>query len=235
MLVEGFVTGAEFSVDMVARDGSPIFGNVTGKRLFPGPVPVELGHTVPADIPGDPTGSLLLETRRLIDAVGFGSGFVHCEWIVADGVPLLVECAGRMPGDMIVPLINQAYGTDVVAALLSVLCGQPVTVPLPSRAETRTAIEFLSVAPGRVEEVAGVEEARLRVRGVLDAGVSVAVGAEVGELRSSHDRVAWATSGGSHHRRGPRGQWRPPWADWWSRLSPRCAAGGMKTEANEDA
>jgi biotin carboxylase len=193
MLVEAFVEGAEFSVDMVVRDGVPIFGNVTGKRLFPGPHPVELGHTVPADIPGDVMGGLLLDTRRVLDAVGFGSGFVHCEWIVSGGVPHLVECAGRMPGDMIVPMINHAYDTDVVSALLSVMSDQPVRVPLPGRPTTRTAIQFLSVAPGRVADLGGVEEARA-LPGVLGADIHVKPGAEVGELRSSHDRVASATA-----------------------------------------
>ena len=193
MLIEAFVTGAEFSVDMVVRDGVPLFGNITGKRLFSGPHPVELGHTVPADIPGDLAARLLLDTRRVIDAVGFGSGFVHCEWIVADGVPHLVECAGRMPGDLIVPMINHAYGTDVASALLSVMSRQPVTVPLPSRPATYTAIQFLSVAPGRVDCVDGVQAARL-LPGVLGADIHVSPGAEVGELRSSHDRVASATA-----------------------------------------
>lgn len=193
MLVEAFVEGTEFSVDMLVRDGVPVFGNVTGKRLFPGPHPVELGHTVPADVPGDVRGGLLLGTRRVLDAVGFGSGFVHCEWIVSDGVPHLVECAGRMPGDMIVPMIDHAYDTDVVSALLSVMSERPVTVPLPARPERCTAIQFLSVPPGRVEEVGGVEEARA-LPGVLGADIHVKPGAEVGELRSSHNRVAAATA-----------------------------------------
>jgi hypothetical protein len=27
-----------------------------------------------------------------------GSGWTHCEWRVEDGVPYLMECAGRMAG-----------------------------------------------------------------------------------------------------------------------------------------
>ena len=48
MLVEQYITGAEFSVEMLVRDGEQLFGNVTGKVLYDGPRPVELGHTVPA-------------------------------------------------------------------------------------------------------------------------------------------------------------------------------------------
>jgi len=52
MLVEQYVEGDEYSVEMVVRDGERLFGNVTAKTVYPGPRPVELGHTVPADLPG---------------------------------------------------------------------------------------------------------------------------------------------------------------------------------------
>ena len=51
MLAERFVDGHEYSVEMLVRGGEPLFVNVTGKQLFPGPRPVELAHVVPADIP----------------------------------------------------------------------------------------------------------------------------------------------------------------------------------------
>jgi hypothetical protein len=50
LLAEQFVQGDEYSVEMLVRDGRPLFANVTAKQLFPGPRPVELGHLVPAPI-----------------------------------------------------------------------------------------------------------------------------------------------------------------------------------------
>jgi biotin carboxylase len=85
MLVEQFVRGEEFSVELIVRDGEALFANVTGKRLFDGTRPVEQGHTVPAHIPSQLTALLRTETLRVLDAVGFASGFVHCEWIVSEG------------------------------------------------------------------------------------------------------------------------------------------------------
>lgn len=189
MLVESFVAGEELSVEMLVRNGEALFHNVTAKRLFPGPHPVELGHAVPADIPADEADGLVGETLRVLRAVGFGTGFVHCEWIVgAGGVPHLVECAGRMPGDLIVPLIARAYGVDLVRAYLDVMRGVPATCELPRRPVTRTAVEFLAVRPGRVVRVDGVERAR-GLPGVLVAEVSARPGDRIGDLRSSWDRV----------------------------------------------
>ncbi|MET9404360.1 ATP-grasp domain-containing protein [Streptomyces sp. NPDC002935] len=193
MLMETFVSGTEFSVELLVSDGECLFGNVTGKQLFPGPYPVESGHTVPADIPGDTCARLLLDTQRLVDALGFRTGFIHAEWIVSDGVPHLVEAAGRLAGDMIMPLINHAYETDMIAAFLDVMRGAPVSVPLPNQPRLRTAVQFVAVDAGVIEEVAGVEEARA-VDGVMEAFIFAAQGDEVRELRNSFNRVAFASA-----------------------------------------
>ena len=99
MLAERFVRGEEFSVEMLVEAGRPVFGAVTKKFLFDGPRPIERGHLHPANIGAELTECLLRETRRVLSAVGMESGFVHCEWIVENGLPHLVECAGRMAGD----------------------------------------------------------------------------------------------------------------------------------------
>lgn len=96
MLAEEYLDGPEFSVEMLVRDGHPLFVNVTGKQLFPGPHPVEMAHIVPADIPQELARTLGAQTARVVAAVGFRDGIVHCEWIVSGGVPHLVECAGRL-------------------------------------------------------------------------------------------------------------------------------------------
>lgn len=97
MLAEQVVRGEEYSVEMLHSQGRRVFANVTAKVLCPGPYPVELGHLVPAPISGKLTAQLAGETERLLDGIGFGVGLVHCEWIVQDGTPYLVECAGRRP------------------------------------------------------------------------------------------------------------------------------------------
>jgi biotin carboxylase len=188
MLVEQFVAGEEFSVELIVRDGRALFCNVTGKVLFPGSRPVEMGHAVPAPIPGALTERLRAETLRVLDAVGFGTGFVHCEWIVSAGVPHLVECAGRMPGDSIVPLIMTAWDADVVGWFMTAMRGRELSVTPPARAPGGAAAWFMHAPPGEVVSVRGVEAARA-IAGVTSAEVSVSPGDRTFELRSSWDRV----------------------------------------------
>ncbi|WP_410659391.1 ATP-grasp domain-containing protein [Amycolatopsis sp. lyj-112] len=188
MLAERFVEGDEYSVEMLLRDGEPLFANVTGKRLFPGPRPVELAHIVPADISAELTALLGEETRRLTDAAGFRTGIVHCEWIVSDGVPYLVECAGRFAGDGIIELIQRAYPVELNRAYFSVMKDEPVVDVLPRKAEGGAAVRFVSLEPGVIHDVRGVEKAS-QAEGVFLCDVEVSAGDRFGGLRSSWDRV----------------------------------------------
>jgi biotin carboxylase len=193
MLAEQYVQGDEFSVEMVVRDGVPVFGNVTAKTVYPGPRPVELGHVVPAPVPEAQTARLLAETQRVLDAVGFGTGFVHCEWIVSAGTPYLVECAGRMPGDGIMELIRNAWQFEVARLYIAVMEALPITEAVPAKPSRAAAVWFLHVEAGRVQSVDGVEDARA-VPDVVTVVVGPRPGDHVNELRSSWDRVALVTS-----------------------------------------
>ncbi|MFJ6479397.1 ATP-grasp domain-containing protein [Streptomyces sp. NPDC091682] len=188
MLAEQHVEGPEFSVEMLVRDGAALFVNVTGKQLFPGPHPVELAHTVPADIPVDLARLLGARTERLVEAVGFRDGIVHCEWIVSAGIPYLVECAGRLPGGGILDTIQLAYPVELLRSYYAVLKGEELPGELPRRAKGGAAVRFIAAAAGRVVAVRGVGAAR-QAEGVFLAAVTVEPGQTVGEVRHSWHRA----------------------------------------------
>ncbi|MEW2590824.1 ATP-grasp domain-containing protein [Micromonospora aurantiaca] len=195
VLVEELLVGSEHSVELLVAEGEVVFANVTDKRIAGGRYPVETGHTVPSALPADANDALRAAAVRLAEAAGFRSGMLHSEWILADGVPTLVECAARMPGDMITALISIAYERDVIEAYLRILRGE--RPELPARATGAAAIEFLIAPPGRVTAVDGRRDA-LRVPGVLDVQVETKVGQTVPELLSSAHRsghlMTWGTT-----------------------------------------
>ncbi|KOY59480.1 ATP-grasp domain-containing protein [Streptomyces sp. XY332] len=188
MLAEQYVEGPEFSVEMLVRDGRALFVNVTGKQLFPGPHPVEMAHTVPADIPEDLAETLGAQTARVVRAVGFRDGIVHCEWIVSNGVPYLVECAGRLAGGGIVDTIQLAYPVQLMRSYYAVMKGEEPPAELPRRAKGGAAVRFLATGAGRVTAVHGVEAAR-QVDGVFLVAVTAGPGDRFTGLRHSWDRA----------------------------------------------
>ncbi|MEU6235196.1 ATP-grasp domain-containing protein [Kitasatospora sp. NPDC047058] len=193
MLAERFVSGPEFSVELLVAGGRPVFANTTGKVLYPGPYPIEAGHTVPAELPDEQRKMLVAETERLSAAVGFGDGVLHCEWILEDGVPVLVECAGRLPGDSIADLIEAAYPVGLVRAYFALMGGEPPG-PLPGRAAYATAARFLAPdRPGTVTAVHGLDAAAA-AEGVQLAAIGIGPGHRTAGLRSSWDRAGIVTT-----------------------------------------
>lgn len=195
MLAESFLRGDEYSVELMARGGQALFAGVTRKYLFDGPRPIEQGHLHPAATDPALTERLIADTLRVLDAAGFDTGFVHCEWMVEDGVPQLVECAGRMAGDWIIDLIEIAWGYDAVAAYYALMKGQEPPAPPPAAPKAAAIWMERAMADGEVVSVDGLDEARA-VPGVRTV-INVNAGDKVYELRSSWDRIAGVIAEGA--------------------------------------
>lgn len=193
-LVEQRLDGPEFSAEALVRDGRAEFTNITAKSVQHGDSPVELGHVAPAPLPADVAERMAAATRRLLAATGFRTGVVHAEWILHDGRPHLVECAGRLPGDSIDQLINLSHGCDLTEDYLRVLEGR---APVVSGAAGRAAaIRFLTAGPGVVTAVDGVAESG-QAPGVVESEVSVQPGDTVGAVTSSWDRLGHVIATGA--------------------------------------
>jgi biotin carboxylase len=188
MLAERFISGHEYSVEMLLDRGLPVFCNVTDKLLMPGPRPIELGHVVPAPVDAALELALRRQTEAVLRAVGFQTGTVHCEWIVHGGVPYLVECAGRFAGDGIVDLIERAYPFPLVRSFWTLLKGESLPEPPPRRARQTAVVRFLVAGDGVVRSIEGLEAAR-GAEYVVDCSVDVEPGAVTRQPRSSWDRV----------------------------------------------
>lgn len=195
VLIERAVEGEEFSVELLMARGGVVFANVTTKRLVPGPCPVELGHRVPGLPAPDARADALIEaTARLAGAAGFQDGALHAEWILAEGNPVLVECAARLPGDEIGTLISEAYGFPLAHAYLRILLGE--LPELPAAADHGAAIRFLTAPPGVVRTVEGAEAAK-QVPGVRTVRVTANPGDVVRPVTSSWDRIGYTLARGA--------------------------------------
>lgn len=151
-LIEEFIDGNEYSVEALIVDDKMVFSNVTQKILFPGVRPVEQGHIVPALIDKQLKKSLVYQTAKVLEAVGFRNGVVHCEWIDADKGLYLVECAGRFAGDGIVELIERAYEYDLVKNYHRLLRNQTIETP-PGTNSKWSMVYFYGGEEGEVSKV----------------------------------------------------------------------------------
>lgn len=185
-LVEQRMYGPEVSVEALVHQGVVGFRNITSKTVQGSRYPVELAHTVPAELPSATEAALHEAVQLLASAAGFENGVLHAEWILGDGGPYLVECAARLPGDGITVLIDLAYGGNFVADLLGILEDQG---PAAERDPVAgAAVRFLSAPPGVVEAIHGEDQAR-QAKGVHQVHLNIAPGDTVRPTISSWERV----------------------------------------------
>jgi len=185
-LAEERVSGLEASVQALVAAGQVLFTNITVKDMLPGRYPVELAHTLPAEVPADLAAELIKATGQLVKAADYQYGMVHAEWIVADRVPYLIECAARVPGDRITTLIDLAYGIRVVDALLLVMAG--LAPPALGGPRLGASVRYLTAEPGVITAISGVDEA-WDMSDVVDVTMTAGEGSTVRPLRGSMDRI----------------------------------------------
>lgn len=204
-IAEDWLRGQEYSVEALVADGEVLFVNITLKRVNSGRHPVECGHLVPAP-PGLDVDMLRSAMPSLIQAVGFRTGVLHAEWIIDNGQPVLVECAGRPAGDWIFDLIKLTQCVDLYQAAERVLADEPAGLVNAAGPAAAAAVSFLLPDfAGTVSDVAGTDKAAA-VPGVH----------RVSLMRSPGDIITAADCS-------------------WSRLAAVIATGGTAAEAETAA
>lgn len=186
-LLEELIEGSEFSTEILVSKTKILWTNVTRKHVAQGPWPVEIGHDLPATITTQLKNELDTAIRSLVEVTAVRDGLLHAEWIVRDETPHLIECAGRVPGDFILPMASEAWGFDVYIAVLEILLGNQSGVPV--HPQGASSIRYLTPEAGSVVSAdLGTVEA---LPGVIGAELFVSPGDQVEPLRSSWDRCGY--------------------------------------------
>jgi hypothetical protein len=151
---------------------------------------VEKGHTVPAKLKRNTELKILDAKHDFIKKLRIKNGVLHSEWKIADNVgstPILIECAGRLPGDNIDELIEISYGFNLTKVLCYILSGKALSINCTP--ERTSAIRYFSPTPGKLKEIRGLEI--LKDPHVMRYEILVKPGDQIPEPRSSWDRIGY--------------------------------------------
>lgn len=181
-IAEEFLDGPEISVETLSWAGQHHVLAITAKETGPGFV--EIGHHVPAELPGEVVDEVGTMVVAVLDALGIDHTVGHTEFILTDQGPRVVETHPRMGGDRIGRLVELVTTRHPLAALATALAGDEFRV-LPGTGGA--AIRFLSAEPGTVEQIGG-DDAAAQDSGVVEVNLAIALGDVVAPLRSSADR-----------------------------------------------
>lgn len=186
VLIEQFIEGPEFSVEVIVWQGVPHVLAVTDKKTTEAPYFVELGHSQPSLFPEEIQQKLKDGAVAGCKALGLTNCAAHCELKIQNGEAYLMEIGARLGGDFIsTELTHLSSGIDMVAATIDVVLGvEPNLSPVEEK--HGVAIRYFTPKPGIVKTIEGVET--LNRPDVYDAEIYVKPGDEVQEVKSSLDR-----------------------------------------------
>lgn len=197
VMVEEYMEGPEFSVELFLADGRQLFCSLTEKEKSPTPFFVELGHVVPSSISTEQqSAALTASALRAALALGITNGPVHAEIIMSEDGPKVVELAARLPGGNITDLLRLAWGVDLhKAAVQQALGVDPTHIQAQVKPRKGAAIKFVCASPGKVLSIRGLGEARAS-QGVTAVELYVNRGDLINILRSSEDRIGYVIATG---------------------------------------
>ncbi|MFJ1843663.1 MULTISPECIES: ATP-grasp domain-containing protein [unclassified Streptomyces] len=196
ILVESFLTGREFSVE--------VFGDravaVVAKRIGAPPVFVETGHDVPAALTADEEEALTDSALRAVAALGLGWGAAHVELRLDGRSARVIEVNPRLAGGMIPELVRRVTGIDLVGDQVRAALGLPPGRPARPEADA-AAIRFLIAGRGGVlADAPGLDAARAvaaRSPGVADAALYRPPGAPVAPAEDFRGRFGHVITTGA--------------------------------------
>ncbi|WP_341300110.1 hypothetical protein MHB44_16765 [Lysinibacillus sp. FSL H8-0500] len=102
--------------------------------------------------------------------------------------PKLIECAGRVPGDDILTLIEHAYDFNVYENYIKMLCN--MSTAIKTYAICGTAIKFFMPNAGILEDIRNLDILDKYKNEIIDFNITVNKGDTIPLLTSSWSRTA---------------------------------------------
>ncbi|HEY0165760.1 MAG TPA: ATP-grasp domain-containing protein [Jatrophihabitans sp.] len=193
VLVESYLDGPEYSAEGYVVGGVATVVSITEKLLSDPPSFVELGHTVPADLPAARLGELADWAATVAEALGVDNALFHLEFRICAGKPFVIELGARMPGDQIANLVALSTGVSLAEVFIQIVTGAR------SSGNRGLDVDFARTAAIRffrdpqLDVVTRVPEiAQLRAgKNVENAGLTASVGDRPNSHSDFRSRLGW--------------------------------------------
>jgi len=157
VLIEQFITGPEFSVEIIVWDHEIHVLQVTDKKTTGSPHFVELGHSQPSLFPLDIIDKIKSAAVKGVEALEVNNCACHAEIKYECGKPYIMEIGARLGGDFIsTELTHLSSGIDMVAAAVNCALGIKPNLR-PSEKPKSACIRYFCPPPGILSEIRNVK------------------------------------------------------------------------------
>lgn len=157
VLIEQFIEGPEFSIEMIVWQGEIHVLTVTDKKTTGAPHFVELGHNQPSCFSDTDVETLKAAAVAGVRALGVNNCACHAEAKLMNGKAYLMEVGARLGGDFIsTELTHLSTGIDMVAAAIDVALG--VEPDLSAKEDPKgVCIRYFCPKPGKLVSISNTE------------------------------------------------------------------------------
>jgi biotin carboxylase len=177
LLLEQYLDGVEFDVDLVLQDGECVFSSVSQNWPTAEPSFQETGLHLPPDHNKKAVAGLVDLSVQTVKAFGFRRGVLQVEGKCTSRGPRVVEVNSRMGGTRIHQMVEAVWGVDLIQAQLRSSLDLPQTLK-PSRAPQCAVVNSIVYAPA-TGRLAGLPFGVVTPEGSL--GVEVDIFGEIGQ------------------------------------------------------
>lgn len=189
-LIEEFIPGEEFSIEIFIYNGKIEFAAVTEKISGQLPYFAEVGHVVPASTHKDKISDIIEVAHKAILSLGFINGPFHAEARLSPRGPIIMEVNGRPGGDNIATeLLVNAFGVNFFDASINTYLKMPVQIK-PAK-NLASSIAYLAASrEGNVKSIDGADKL-MEQKNVVKSRINVKAGDSVRPPQDSDDRYGY--------------------------------------------
>lgn len=183
VLIEQFIEGPEFSVEIIVWNNVVNVLTVTDKKTTGAPHFVELGHSQPSCFPEEIVKIVKDAAIAGVKSLGVNACACHAEVKVQNGKAYLMEIGARMGGDFISTVLTiLSTGIDMIEA--SVNCALGIEPNLkPRDKQLGACIRYFCPMPGKLISISNTEI--LNNARIYDSEIYCKVGDKIPEVTSS--------------------------------------------------
>ena len=157
VLIEQFIEGPEFSIEIIVWDSIVNVLTVTDKKTTEAPHFVELGHSQPSCFSAEDVEKLKAAAVAGVKALGVNNCACHAEAKLMDGKAYLMEIGARLGGDFIsTELTHLSTGIDMVAAAINCALGIEPCLE-PTEEKHGVCIRYFCPKPGKLVNISNTE------------------------------------------------------------------------------
>jgi biotin carboxylase len=157
VLIEQFIEGPEFSIEIIVWNGIVNVLTVTDKKTTGAPHFVELWHNQPSCRTSKEIEILKAAAVAGVKALGVNNCACHAEAKLQDGKAYLMEIGARMGGDFISTVLTRlSTGVDMIAAAVN--CALGIEPLLKSTCQKQgVCIRYFCPEPGVLKKISNTE------------------------------------------------------------------------------